>query len=516
MKQLNKLTRTIGLSLAAIAMIGALTGCKKFLDTQRQGGYDEENYPYPGGSGPYDQYILGAYSDLRGYNVHADGFIVATSIRSDDADKGSTPSDGGADVITMDNFPVLPNNGRANALWTGYYGLINKCNNTLYQIGTNTAITASEQIKIQSRAEMKFLRGYAYFMMVRLFGRVPKIDTLYLNPAEQNNVAQSSAQDIYAFIESDLNFAAGNLPIKWDAKFVGRATSGAAYGLLAKVYLTQGKWAAAKTAANVVMTSGQYDLSTPYAKIFSEDGENSKESVFEAQGRADANNKTAQGIQYASIQGVRGSGEWNMGWGWNTPSIQLEAAYEPNDPRKARTILYTSTATTPGYSMYGELTPVGLPNPRYNQKVFTNPAVRSTVNDRFGYWMNVRILRYADVVLMFAEASNEIGGADNIEQARVAVNTVRFRARAGNNAILADIPAGVDQVTLRDVIRHERRIELAMEHDRFFDIVRWGIADEVMQAAGKTAFAASRDALLPIPQTQIDLSNSVLKQNPGY
>lgn len=515
MKHLNKISRTLGLSLAAIAMIAAFTGCKRFLDTQRQGGYDEENYPYPGGSGPYDQYILGAYSDLRTYNVHADGFIVATSIRSDDADKGSTPSDGGADVITMDNFPVLPNNGRANALWTGYFGLINKCNNTLYQIGTNTNIVASEQIKIQSQAEMRFLRGYSYFMLVRLFGRVPKIDTLYQDPAQQNNIPQSSSADLYAFIESDLNFAAANLPISWDKKFVGRATSGAANGLLAKVYLTQKKWAQAKASANLVMMSGQYDLSTPYAKIFSEDGENSKESVFEAQARADANNKTSQGIQYTSIQGVRGSGEWNMGWGWNTPSLQLEAAYEPNDPRKSRTILYTSTGTTQGITMYGEVTPVGLPNPRYNQKVYTNPAIRSSVGDRMGYWMNVRILRYADVVLMFAEASNELGGAENIEQARVALNTVRFRARAGNAAILPDVTT-IDQNELRDAIRHERRIELAMEHDRFFDIVRWGIADDVMQAAGKTNFSAARDALLPIPQTQIDLSNNVLTQNFGY
>ncbi|MBN8880376.1 MAG: RagB/SusD family nutrient uptake outer membrane protein [Sphingobacteriales bacterium] len=515
MKPFNKISRTLSLSLAAFAMIIMFTGCKKFLDAQRQGGYDEENYPYPGGSGPYDQYILGAYSDLRSYNVHADGFIVATSIRSDDADKGSTPSDGGADVITMDNFPVLPNNGRANALWTGYYGMINKCNNTLYQIGTNANIVASDQIKIQSQAEMKFIRGYAYFMLVRLFGRVPKIDTLYLDPAQQNNIPQSSSSEIYSFIESDLNFAAANLPAKWDPKFVGRATSGAANGMLAKVYLTQQKWAMAKAAANLVMTSGQYDLSTPYAKIFSEEGENSKESIFEAQGRADANNKTAQGIQYASIQGVRGSGEWNMGWGWNTPSVQLEAAYEPNDPRKARTILYTSTSTTPGITMYGETTPLGLPNPRYNQKVYTNPGIRASVGDRFGYWMNVRILRYADVVLMFAEASNELDGADNIEQARVALNSVRFRARAGNAAILPDVTT-TDQGELRDAIRHERRIELAMEHDRFFDIVRWGIADDVMQTAGKSNFSAARDGLLPIPQTQIDLSNHVLTQNFGY
>jgi hypothetical protein len=204
-----------------------------------------------------------------------------------------------------------------------------------------------------------------------------------------------------------------------------------------------------------------------------------------------------------------------MGWGWNTPSVQLEAAYEPNDPRKARTILYTSTSTTPGITMYGETTPLGLPNPRYNQKVYTNPGIRASVGDRFGYWMNVRILRYADVVLMFAEASNELDGADNIEQARVALNSVRFRARAGNAAILPDVTT-TDQGELRDAIRHERRIELAMEHDRFFDIVRWGIADDVMQTAGKTNFSAARDGLLPIPQTQIDLSNHVLTQNFGY
>lgn len=202
-----------------------------------------------------------------------------------------------------------------------------------------------------------------------------------------------------------------------------------------------------------------------------------------------------------------------MGWGWNTPSTALEAAYEPGDPRKARTILYTSTATTPGITIYGEITPIGLPNPRYNQKVYTNPTFRASINDTFGYWMNVRILRYADVVLMYAEAANEIGGTANTTAALAAVNSVRFRARNGNTAILPNITT-TDQTALRLAIQHERRIELAMEHDRFFDIVRWGISQAEMSAAGKTAFVASRDNLLPIPQVQIDLSKGVLTQNP--
>ncbi len=516
MKSFTQLTRKAQLALVAVLILLSTAGCKKFLDTQRQGGYDDTNYPYPGGSGPYDQFIFGAYNELRSFNLHSQSFITATSIRSDDADKGSTAADGGSNAITMDNFPVLASNGFCNTLWLGNYSLITKCNSTIKEVNTNTTIVASEAIKQQTLGEARFLRAYAYFNLVRLFGRVPLIDTLFSDPAAQNNVAQSSAAQIYAFIEGDLTFAASVLPLNWDARFVGRATKGAANGLLAKVYLTQQKWAQAMTAANAVMTSGQYDLSTSYDKIFREEGENSKESVFEVQATASSAIPTANGVQYAQIQGVRGSGIWDQGWGWNTPSDQLVAAYEANDPRKARTILFTSTSTVPGLTIYGETTPVGLPNPRYNNKIYTNPALRTSIGNRFGYWMNIRILRYADVVLMYAEAANEVGGDANITAARTALNSVRARARQGAPAgTLPDVTT-TDQATLRTAIRQERRVELAMEHDRFFDIVRWGIAQDVLQAAGKTNFANSRDVLLPIPQTQIDLSAGKLTQNPGY
>jgi starch-binding outer membrane protein, SusD/RagB family len=499
-----------------IFMLLAFTGCKKLLTTERQGEYNLENYPYPGGTGPYDQFIFGAYNDLRSYNVHVFGFLHAVSVRSDDADKGSTPADGGANAIDMDNFPVTPANGLANSLWTGHYSLIEKCNNTIKQINTNTSIEAPASVKQQTMAEARFIRAYAYFNMVRFFGRVPLIDSTFDDPAAQNNVPQSSPAQLYTFIENDLIFAASNLPQSWPEKFVGRATSGAANGLLAKVYLTQQKWAQAMASAQLVMNLGMYDLSTSYDKIFREEGENSKESIFEIQGTANASIPTNNGIQYTQVQSVRGTGEWNMGWGFNTPSEVLAAAYEQNDPRRARTILFTSTATTPGISIYGEVTPVGLPNPRYNQKVYTNPAMRASVGSRSGWWMNIRILRYADVVLMYAEAANEVGGAANITAARNALNLVRARARQGApSGTLPDVTT-TDQATLRNAIRHERRIELAMEHDRFFDIVRWGIAQQVLHAAGKTNFNANRDGVLPIPQVQIDLSKGVLVQNPLY
>lgn len=515
MKFFFKQTHTATLLLLTVLATGLLTGCKGFLDTERQGAYDADNYPYPGGSGAYDQFIFGAYNELRSFNLHSQSFITATSIRSDDADKGSTPADGGANATTMDNFPVLASNGFCNTLWVGNYALITKCNSTIKEVNTNTQIVATEAIKKQTIGEARFLRAYAYFNLVKLFGRVPLIDSLFSNPAAQNNVPQSSTAQLYAFIEGDLTYAAANLPLSWDVKFVGRATSGAANGLLAKVYLYQQKWQQAMNAAAAVVNSGQYDLSTPYDKIFREEGENSKESVFEVQATASAAIPSNNGVQYAQIQGIRGSGIWDQGWGWNTPSTYLEAAYEANDPRKNRTIMYTSTGTTIYQTIYGENLPVGLPNPRYNNKVYTNPALRASIGNRFGYWMNLRVLRYADVVLMYAEAANEVGGAANTTIALNALNSVRARARAGNNTILPDVTT-TDQALLRDAIRQERRVELAMEHERFFDLVRWGIAQTVMNASGKPNYIGSRDGLLPIPQTQIDLSAGVLTQNPGY
>lgn len=515
MKRELETKSTYSFSWIMLIALFALSGCSKFLETQRQGEYNEETYPFPGGSGPYDQYIFGAYNDLRAYGVHVFAYLHATSIRSDDADKGSTPADGGANAQQMDNFPVLPNNGFCNELWVSTIDLVNKANNVLYQIDSNRTIVASEQIKIQTAAEARFLRAYGYFNLVRMFGNVPLFDSLFTNPALQNNIPQSTPAQLYAFIEEDLNFAAANLPLTWDPRFVGRITKGAAMGMLAKVYLYQQKWAQAQSMALNVMNSGVYNLSTPYNVIFSEAGENSSESVFEVQATATASIQTGQGVQYASVQGVRGSGEWNYGWGFNVPSQRLANAYEAGDPRRARTILFSSTATTPGVTINGATTPVGLPNPMYNHKVHPTTSFVNSINSRGAWWMNIRILRYADVVLMYAEASIELGGEANLTAARNAINSIRARARGTNMSVLPNITADT-QEALRTALRHERRIELAMEHERFFDIVRWGIAGEVMQEAGKTAFNFDRDKWLPIPQAQIDLSGGVLKQNPLY
>lgn len=497
-----------GLLMLVIAW-GTFSGCSKnFLNRQPLGQYTTGNYPYPKGQGPFDQYIFAAYASLRTYQCTGFGYIGAVSIRSDDADKGSTPADG-AVQIQMDNFPVMPDNSLCNDLWTGYYAAINNCNIVLHQVAIDST-HASEAVKMEAEAEARFLRGYDYFMLVRLFGNIPLIDS-FSSSISASNIPQSPSSVIYAFIEEDLQFAAAHLPLQWPDQYIGRATSGAANGMLAKVYLYEKKWQQAMATADIVINSGVYNLNTPYDQIFTEAGENGSGSVFEIQAYADANHKedvNYGGCQYAELQGVRGSSWDNLGWGFNDPSMQLVNAYEPGDPRESSTILFCP-GTQP--TRYGELFPAE-PNPRYNMKVYTDPAWRKKVGDQFGWWWNVRILRYSDVLLMYAEAANETGQTDD---ALGALEQVRNRARNGNPNILPEITTQ-NQDALRHAIWHERRIELAMEGERFFDIVRWGIADSCEHADGKMNFEAARDGLLPVPQQQIDLSKGVLKQNPGY
>lgn len=512
MKNFKKTTKYI--IAASFFLIASLSGCKDFLDREPQGDYTSGTYPYPKGSGPFDAEIFAAYNVLRTYDASGSGFIAATSMRSEDADKGSTPTDGPSSR-QFDDFTLIPDNALVDGLWKAYYDLIGKSNIVLNKIENDQDPETPAESKVYAEAEARFLRGYGYFMLVRLFGRVPLVDKAYTDAAQQANIPQSDVATIYNFIENDLTFAGANLPPEWDKdKFAGRATSGAANGILAKVYLTQKKWALAMSTAKRVIDSKKYNLETKYNDIFGEEGENSSESVFEIQCTASLAEKRNNGSQFASIQGVRGNGDWNLGWGFNIPSAQLNAAYEPGDPRRSRTFLEMGVP-----SVYGEVFTSANQAPDaptvYNHKIHSNPARRRALLDNFSYWMNIRILRYADVVLMYAEAANELGGDENTDEALEKLNSVRFRARNGNAAILPDVTTR-DQSDLRDAIRHERRIELAMEHDRFFDLVRWGIAGQVLHNAGKTNFVAGKHELLPIPSNQILISKGVLVQNPFY
>jgi len=487
---------------SSIVLLGALavnTACDDdFLEREPLGRFTTESYP----AGGLTEYVYGMYSELRSWGVHNFAFVGITSITSDDADKGSTPSDA-PDQLALDNFTVLPNNGLITDFYNATYTAINRCNIVLQQAELNKDNLSPEDYNL-SQAEARFIRGYLYFNLVRTYGGVPLVDKVLEDQAEFN-VPRSSQAQIYTFIEEDLKFADQYLPLTWGLEYAGRSTKGAAEGMLAKVYLYQKNWSGALAMANSVINSGMYDLNTPYDRIFTEAGENSSESIFEVQA---VYNQTYQyGTQYAEVQGMRGPGNLNLGWGFNVPSQQLVDTYEESDPRKDATIIFGGE-TTP----YGEVIPPNLDNPRYNQKVYTNPVNRAVANAQNGLWVNIRILRYADVVLMAAEAADELGQTD---EALEKLEWVRARARAGNADILPEITE-TDQNALRNIIRHERRVELAMEHERFFDLVRWGIAAEVLHAAGKTNFMEGRNELMPIPQSEIDKSGGTLTQNPGY
>ncbi len=277
-------------------------------------------------------------------------------------------------------------------------------------------------------------------------------------------------------------------------------------------------WENMYEAASEVMSSGLYDLNTPYDKIWTDEGENCSESIFELQCASTAALKAdlSIGSQFCEVQGVRGAGDWNLGWGWHMATTEMGEAYEPGDPRKDATLLYFRRSEDEPITEentnqpYGESPVSTASGAYYNKKAYTDPAKRLEFTQG-GFWVNIRLIRFADVVLMVAESANELGKTG---EASNALEMVRARARGGDESILPKVTA-TDQATLRDAIRHERRVELGLEPDRFYDLVRWGIAQEVLHAAGKTNYQ-DKHKYLPIPQDQIDKSKGVLVQNPDY
>lgn len=490
--------------LPALVFAVGLGGCKKnFLDREPLGRYTQNDLA----AGSFESQIFGVYAGMRAEGISGVKFIAVHGIRSDDSDKGSSVSDGVDAENFFDNLQYTKDFWLLNDYWADHYRLIGLANNVIADIDS---IGTTDVPTLINRGEAKFIRAYAYFNLVRAFGEVPLINFKVSNAA-QANIAKSTVPQIYTQIDADLQEAATVLPLSWEPQFIGRLTKGAAQALQAKTFLYRQNWAAALAAAKQVISSGRYNLNTNYSNIFREEGENSTESIFEIQ--AYYTQTQNLGIQYATVQGVRGAGNMDLGWGWNTPNQSLANAFEAGDPRKDATLLYSGQVNAP----YNEQIPAAtavVPRPYWNKKVYTNPAVRQQVNSRFGQWMNLRVIRYADVLLMAAEAANELGGAQNTTDALAWLEMVRARARRGAPAGTLPAITTTNQAELRQAIRQERRVELGMEHDRFYDLVRWGIAQQVFAAQGKTF--EPRDRYLPIPQPEIDKSGGVLKQNPDY
>lgn len=433
------------------------------------------------------------YANLRSWNNVAFNAIAIESTGSDEADKGSTPTD--ATFFNLyDQFTVTSTHGTLQDFWTGQYQNINLCNQVLDNVPN---INMDATLKARYIAEAKFVRAYSYFRLVRAYGRVPLRLTIPKDNTEYN-IPQAERSAVYAQIEKDLTEAAAALPQSYGAADLGRATRGAALGMRAKVAMYQNKWADVLALTNQVIGLG-YDLFPDFEKGFRTQNENSVESLFEVQAELLQSNADASNSQYSQVQGVAGV----MGWGFNTPSAELAAAFETGDPRRDATILFRGE-TTP----QGDLVPTTVPNERYNQKSYVPFNTRiSGFNE--GAQQNFRVLRFADVLLMNAEAANELG---NSSQALTSLNRVRRRARGNNPDILPDVTT-TDQTALRNAIWRERQVELAMENDRYFDVIRQGRAAQVF---GPKGWKPNKNEVWPIPQTEIDLSGGLLTQNPGY
>lgn len=472
-----------------------LSGCSKsFLEVPPQG--QSAGTAFWTTAADAQQAVNAIYANLRSWNMVAFAPIALESMGSDEAEKGSAPNDASFHN-QYDNFTVTSTEGQLGGFWEGQYQEINLCNQVLDNVPAMATVDAAT--KARYAAEAKFIRAYCYFRLVRAFGGVPLLLRLPKDASEYN-LPRADANAVWDAVETDLRDAAAVLPATVPAAEAGRATKGAALSLHAKVAMYRKKWSDVLNYTNQVISSGVYSLFPNYEQLFRLPNENSVESVFEIQAALLVGNLDASNSQYSQVQGVRGS--TGGGWGFNVPTAELAAAYETGDPRRDATIIFRGE-TTP----QGDAIPATGDNPMYNQKSYVPFSL--SLPGYEGAQQNIRVMRYAEVLLMNAEAANEL---NNPTLARQSLNAVRARARGGNAAILPDVTT-TDQAALRNAIWQERRVELAMEFDRYFDVIRQGRAATVF---GPKGWRAGKNEVWPIPQNEIDKSAGVLTQNPGY
>lgn len=478
-----------------------VASCSDFLDIRPEGTTPADGLDYTKSENIFKP-VSAAYASLRSGNVHAFPYICAFEITSDNADKGSSPEDNPT-ALSLDNFTFDASNTLVNDLWVGYYDVVSAANNAISQMSLFRNAIQNAQTKVyidQCEAEARVIRAYAYFNLTRMFGSVPLVDTL-LTADQLAAIKQASSEELYEFISDDLDFAISTLPVSYTSAYAGRINAYTARAIKAKAMMYAGNWSEVNSLTDEIISSGRYGLLSDFREVFSIDGENSKESLFEIQSSTLGGiTGTAPYIEYAYVQGPRGNSPANMqGWGFCTPSEDLIEFYQSRGEvvRPATTLLYRGTITPEGDEIKESCT-----NPVYNGKCYTPSIYNNWSNNGYGYDYNVRILRYSDVLLMYAESL--LNGA-NIGvcalSADDAVNLVRHRAQ---------LPL-LSGVTLQD-IWDERRAELALEEDRFFDLVRTGQAGDVLSSKG---FTPGKNERLPIPASQRQL-NPNLNQNNGY
>lgn len=454
-----------------------ITSCNNFIDLDPVSQQNANTFYKD--SLEMDQALTAAYNALQSIDQYGgDGFSSFMEVTSDNTWNENVTMGGGA-YASFDNFIVDPTNIQVQKTWVACYDGIQRCNIVITRLEKNDEI--SEDFKLRKQGEAYFLRALTYFNMVRIWGGVPLITEEVTNVNDAFNHTRSTIEAVYEQIIKDLEFAAKYLPVSYNSSNMGRATKGAAQTLLAKVYLTRNDWQQALSLLNDVITSGQYDLLNNFADVFSVDNKNNKESIFEVQF-----DKTIEGQGYMGGDPLITGSDVN-----NLPSANLLKLFEENpDDRKEASVINLGVQ---GWRLY-----------KWHDTKGTNN----------GMGFNIIVLRYADVLLMAAETMNELGYGQ--PKALEYLNLIRKRSHALEYTNL-DLP---NQEAFREAIAKERRLELAFENHRWFDLLRTNKAIEVLNKSnGASIYPISvkpYQLLFPIPQAEIDASGHKLEQNEGY
>ncbi|TAJ12531.1 RagB/SusD family nutrient uptake outer membrane protein [Marinilabiliaceae bacterium JC017] len=486
-----------------IAVSSALNGCSEFLDEDLQGDYSSSTFFK---TKEHAQLAInGAYQPASFTSV-ANALWVFGDVASDDATKGGNPGDQ-SEIQFIEEFNITPDNGYLEAIWRHYYEGVTRCNDVICYV---PAIEMDEDLQKRIVGEGKFLRAYYYFHLVNLFGEIP----LKTQPAltmDDLHVKTSPVEDIYAQIEKDLKDAALNLPPDYSGAEVGRVTSGAALGLLAKVSLFQEKWQKTLDYIAEIEKLNSYSLMSVYRNNFEVAYENNQESLFEIQ------HLTGQDPFLGSYLNQWFSPQHENGYFFNVPTQNLIDEFEVTpggvvDPRLDYSVGREGQKWMNGEDFDPSWSPTG-----YLQKKHIQPLAEVGVGIKGDGDLNYTFMRYAEVLLMKAEALNEL---KQTSKALIPLNEVRQRARQsylfddtleGSGVIPENLLPDVistDVVTVRKAIRHERRVELSLEFHRFYDLMRYG-KDVAEQALSGTNFSFDEHRYFPIPLSEKD-SNKAL------
>jgi tetratricopeptide (TPR) repeat protein len=502
--------KLIKMKILGVLLTGSLfISCNKWVDYNPKDDFKITDQEYLRSEADYRSMSIGVYSPLQWLNQ----IVPVGDIITDNSVAGGESASDVQSLQQLDNFTYGSVNGTLSDLWQAAYEGINRANYMhQYKEKNLYGETISFVGKDALYGEVYFLRAYYYFTLTKMFGGVPLFTDKRLTLAESKTLVRAPQADVYKQIEADLTSAIAVLPAVQTEK--GRITKFAAQALLGKVYLYQNKYSAAAPILETVITTGPYSLVADFNSIFLPAGENGPESVFEIQYTNSsatydwAHVTRGQGnysVQQCGVRGLNGSAAmpYAPGWSTNLPTQNLAAAYAAGDKRKTVTVLDIEAykLANPSLNISYQVAPyrnTGL----YNQKYLPRKGETSGQVE-LNYSNNFRTIRLADVMLMAAEAFNKSG---NDLKAQTYLNLVRRRAFGD---LLHDVTA--TGAALYDAILNERRLELAMEGERFFDLVRTGKAVSVL---GPLGFVAGKHELFPIPETEISVSG--LTQNPGY